>query len=169
MTSREGPLADRVARIQAALGRRGETVAVAESLTGGLLSAALTGAPGSSATFRGGLVVYSADLKTSVAGVPAEVLARYGPVHDVVARWLARGAREVCAADWGVGITGAAGPEPHGDRPAGTVCVGVAHRDGRVWSQTDELAGDRGAVCSAAVFLALGALLEHLDAGEALA
>lgn len=139
---------------------------MAESLTGGLLAAALTGPAGSSARFRGGLVVYTADLKASVAGVPPAVLAEYGPVHEAVALALARGAGRVCQADWGVGTTGAAGPEAHGGRPAGTVCVAVAHSAGPEYATTRQVVGDRDRVRSAAVELALRALLRQLDERE---
>lgn len=100
-------------------------MAVAESLTGGLLAASLTETAGASATFRGGLVVYATDLKASVAGVPETLLRERGPVHSDVALALARGACRVCGADWGVGLTGVAGPAEQGDRPVGTVCIAV--------------------------------------------
>ncbi|PZS29065.1 MAG: hypothetical protein DLM59_13535 [Pseudonocardiales bacterium] len=155
-----------VVRVQDALSRRAETVAVAESLTGGLLAAALTDPAGSSATFRGGLVVYAVDLKVSLAGVPAGLLAEHGPVHEAVAMALARGAGRVCDADWGLGTTGAAGPESHGGRPGGTVCAAVAHRDGWAAAMTTQFTGDRGSVRSAAVGWVLDALACELDLRE---
>ncbi len=141
-------------------------MAVAESLTGGLLAAALTEPSGSSATFRGGLVVYSADLKVSVGRVPAGLLAEHGPVHVDVAAALARGAVLVCGADWGLGITGAAGPEAHGGQPAGTVCVAAADRHGREVATMAQVAGDRGQVRSAAVDMALDGLARLLREQE---
>ncbi|MDP9239480.1 MAG: CinA family protein [Actinomycetota bacterium] len=155
-----------VARIHAALLRRGETVAVAESLTGGLIAAALTEPAGSSATFRGGLVVYATDLKASLAGVPAELLAEHGTVHEAIALALARGASRVCGTDWGLGITGVAGPQSHGGRPAGTVCSAVAHRSGWAAATTARYAGDRGRVRSQAVIGVLVALSQQLDRWE---
>jgi nicotinamide-nucleotide amidase len=155
-----------VARVQTALRRRGETVAVAESLTGGLVAAALTDPAGSSATFRGGLVVYTADLKVSVAGVPAELLAEHGPVHEAIAVSLARGACRVCDTQWGLGVTGAAGPESHGGRPGGTVCAAVVRRDGPGEATTGHVAGDRAMVRSGAVDLVLLALARQLDLME---
>jgi nicotinamide-nucleotide amidase len=140
-------------------------VAVAESLTGGLLTAALTDAPGASATLRGGLVVYATDLKAALAGVPADLLAEHGPVHADVASALAEGARAACAADWGLGITGVAGPEPQGGRPVGTVWVGVAGA-GDTTSSLAQLTGDRTAIRSAAVGAALAALLQRLSDAE---
>lgn len=159
-----------VGRIHAALLRRGETVAVAESLTGGLIAAALTEPAGSSATFRGGLVVYAADLKATVAGVPTELLAEHGPVHEAVALALGRGASRVCGADWGLGVTGVAGPQSHGGRSAGTVCFAVAYRSGWAEATTALYAGDRGRVRSQAVVGVLAALSQQLawqsDQGE---
>jgi nicotinamide-nucleotide amidase len=162
-----GRAASLVDRIQQGLQSRAETVAVAESLTGGLLAAALTGPAGSSAVFRGGLVVYAADLKVSVAEVPPELLAEHGPVHEAVALALAQGARRVCAADWGLGTTGAAGPESHGGQPAGTVCAAVAGHDGTGVALTARIMGDRALVRSAAVDLVLDALVHQLEQREA--
>lgn len=102
------------------------TVATAESLTGGLLAAALTSVPGSSTVLRGGLVVYATDLKHSLAGVDEQLLADHGPVHPAVAVALADGARRRCGADIGVGLTGVAGPEPQNGRWPGTWYVAVA-------------------------------------------
>ena len=81
---------------------RGETLAVAESLTGGLLAATIVDVPGASAAFRGGLVVYATDLKATLAGVDPVLLAERGPVDPDVAAALAVGARTRCGADWGV-------------------------------------------------------------------
>jgi nicotinamide-nucleotide amidase len=108
------------------LSERGETMAVAESLTGGLVCATLVDVPGASATFRGGLIVYATDLKASLAGVSAALLADQGPVDGEVAVQLAEGARRRCGADWGLATTGVAGPEPQGGQPAGTVWIGIA-------------------------------------------
>jgi nicotinamide-nucleotide amidase len=116
-------LAERIHRL---LNGRRETLAVAESLTGGLVCATLVDVPGASATFRGGLIVYATDLKASLAGVSAELLAERGPVDGEVAAQLAEGARQRCGADWGLATTGVAGPEPQGGQPAGTVWIGIA-------------------------------------------
>jgi nicotinamide-nucleotide amidase len=116
----------RVAELVALLVARGETLAVAESLTGGLLAATLVEVPGVSRVLRGGLVVYATDLKTSLAGVPADLLAARGPVDPDVARALAAGARARCGADWGLGTTGVAGPDPQDGVPVGTVYVAIA-------------------------------------------
>jgi len=105
---------------------RRQTVAVAESLTGGLLAATFVEIPGVSAVFRGGLVVYATELKHSLAGVPEDLLADRGPVDADVAKALAEGARRRCGADWGLATTGVAGPEPQDGKPVGMVFIAVA-------------------------------------------
>lgn len=105
------------------LAGHGWTVATAESLTAGLLTAVLTEVPGSSAVLRGGIVCYATDLKASLVDVDADLLARVGPVDPAVAVQLARGARRRCGADIGVGLTGVAGPDPQDGSPPGTVYV----------------------------------------------
>lgn len=154
------------ADVHAALIRRGETVAVAESLTGGLLAARLTETAGASATFRGGLVVYATDLKASLAGVPDSLLAEHGPVHEEVALALAQGACRVCGADWGVGLTGVAGPDSQGGRSVGTVCVAVVRGDVTASVNCRHLPGERGEVRSGAVVAALDSLAEQLNLAE---
>lgn len=114
-----------MAGLIAHLVRRGETVATAESLTGGLVAAALTRVGGSSAAFRGGIIAYHSDLKAELVGVDEALLARGGAVQSEVARALADGARQRTGATWGVGTTGAAGPEPSEGHPVGTVFVAV--------------------------------------------
>ncbi|HXB65668.1 MAG TPA: competence/damage-inducible protein A [Solirubrobacteraceae bacterium] len=102
------------------------TIATAESCTGGLLAARLTELPGASAYVRGALVAYANDLKTALAGVPAELIARHGAVSPEVAQALAQGARERLGADIGVGVTGVAGPGGGTEeKPVGTVCLSV--------------------------------------------
>lgn len=155
------------AQVHAALARRRQTVAVAESLTGGLLAAALSETPGASATLRGGLVVYATDLKASLAGVPDALLAEHGPVHPEVARALADGARSACAADWGVGVTGVAGPESQGGQPVGTLWVGVSQQ-GSSWVTPAQLTGSRAEIRAAAVRVALEALAGRLTGVEEL-
>ncbi len=155
------------ATLHAALHRRGETVAVAESLTGGLLSAAMTDTPGASETFRGGFVVYATDLKTALVGVPADLLAEHGPVHREVALALAIGALERCASDWGVGVTGVAGPDPQSGQPVGLVWAAVASRGGATWATARHLDGNRAEVRAGSVLLAISALSEVLADGGA--
>jgi len=141
---------------------RGLTVAVAESLTGGLLSAALSRSPGASKTFRGGLVVYATDLKTTLAGVPQPLLDAQGPVSTDVAAALARGVRHRLDADLGIGITGVAGPDPVGELPPGTVFMAVAGEGVGEVIRAD-LTGSRAEIREAAVAAALRALAAVLD------
>lgn len=147
--------------VVAALRAVGATVAVAESLTGGLLTAALTSPPGASNAVRGGLVVYATDLKSTLAGVPVPLLDAEGPVSPDVAGALAAGARDRLGATYGLGLTGVAGPDSQGGRPVGTVYVGLAGpAGGRVRNLT--LSGDRHAIRAAAVDAALAELLAAL-------
>jgi nicotinamide-nucleotide amidase len=140
---------------------RGQTVAVAESLTGGLVAAALTSVPGSSAAFRGGVVAYATALKTALLGVPAALLAECGPVHPQVAAAMASGVRARLDATYGLATTGVAGPGPADGRPAGTVFVAVAG-PGRPALAGLELAGDRWQVRAASVRGVLSLLVSTL-------
>jgi nicotinamide-nucleotide amidase len=141
----------------AALGARGETLAVAESLTGGLLAATVVSVPGASAVFRGGLVVYATDLKATLAGVPPELLAERGPVDPDVAEALAEGARRRCGADWGLATTGVAGPDPVDGHPVGEVWIALAG-PGTATAVRHRFTGDRSAVRGATVAAALDLL-----------
>ena len=117
---------DLAARIVSELGERGQTLATAESLTGGMLGAAITAIPGASAVYRGGIVAYATELKTVLLGVPADLLARHGPVHPDVAAAMAAGARDRLGASWGLATTGVAGPDPVAGLPPGTVHIGAS-------------------------------------------
>ncbi|WP_188986290.1 CinA family protein [Saccharopolyspora thermophila] len=143
-----------VAALLDALRRRGETVATAESLTAGLVAAALTDVPGASDVVRGGLVVYATDLKAELAGVDRDLLAQHGAVHPRVAEMLADGARRRCGAHWGLGLTGVAGPDPQDGVMPGTVHLGFAGPGG-VEVRSVRLDGDRYSVRAAAVRVAL--------------
>src|SRR5664279_3178348 len=114
--------ADLVARLTVA----GETVAVAESLTGGLVAAALTDIPGASVVVRGGVLAYSTDLKAQVLGVDEGLLARVGAVDAEVAEQMARGVRLLMSSTYGLATTGVAGPDQVDGKPVGTVYVAVA-------------------------------------------
>lgn len=144
-----------------ALVDRGQTLAVAESLTGGLLAATIVEIPGVSSVFRGGLVVYATDLKHSLAGVPEDLLADRGPVDPDVAIALARGARARCGADWGLATTGVAGPEPQDGKPVGLVYVAAVGPHG---AQVRELrlAGSRADIRTASAVSALSMLADEL-------
>lgn len=148
----------------------GRTVAVAESCTGGAIGTALTSAPGSSAWFRGGIVVYADDVKTALAGVPAETIAREGAVSATVARLLAEGARLRLGSDYGIGATGIAGPSGGSpEKPVGLVYVGVAARTGTRVREM-HLPGDRDLVRTRTVHAALDllrrVLIERPPEGE---
>jgi nicotinamide-nucleotide amidase len=143
------------------LAGRGQTVAAAESLTGGLLCATLVDVPGVSQVLRGGFVVYATDLKASLVGVPSDLLDRRGAVDPDVALALARGARERCRADWGLATTGVAGPDPQDGAPVGTVYVALASADDS-WVRRLDLEGDRAAIRAGAVAAALDLLREHM-------
>ena len=147
--------------VHALLAGRGETVAVAESLTGGLLSATLSQRPGSSATYRGGLVVYATDLKDSLAGVPEALLATHGAVSAETAEALAGGARTRLGATWGLGVTGVAGPSEQEGKPVGTVHVALAGPTG-MQVRTVRLPGDRDRVRLLTVTTALDLLRRAL-------
>jgi nicotinamide-nucleotide amidase len=122
----EGSLSEKVQQIHTNLQRQSATLAVAESLTGGELCAALTSVAGASQVIRGGLVVYATDLKSSLAGVDSELLATRGAVDPAVAAQLAIGARDRLRATFGVGLTGVAGPDEQDGRPVGEVHCAVA-------------------------------------------
>jgi len=160
----DGPGSGTTAGILATLEGRGQTLAVAESLTGGLLAAAIVDVPGASRVFRGGLVVYATDLKAAVAGVPMALLAAHGPVHPEVAAALAAGARTVCGADWGLGTTGVAGPDPQDGIPVGTVYVAVSGEREAV--RRLDLTGSRAAIRAGAVEAVLDLFASALTDGH---
>ena len=148
--------------VVAALRARGQTLAVAESLTGGALAAAIVEVSGASEVFRGGLVLYAVDLKVTLGGVPEDLLRRHGPVHPDVVGAMAEGARLRCGATWGLATTGVAGPDPHGGQPPGTVWLGLASPS-RTATSGRRFAGARSAVRAGSVLAALEWLLETLS------
>ena len=110
---------------------KGVTIGVVESCTGGLLGAAITAMPGSSAVFMGGFLTYSNALKERLVGVAADSLHRHGAVSEVVAGEMAAGGRERLGVDICISVTGIAGPGGGTeDKPVGTVCFGIATEDG---------------------------------------
>jgi nicotinamide-nucleotide amidase len=116
---------------------RGLSLGVAESVTGGLVGARLTGVPGASEVFRGSIVSYASDVKFSVLGVAG------GPVvSESAAIEMAEGVRRVLVADVGLALTGVAGPEEQDGQPVGTLCIGIAI-DGKTSARTVRLPGQR--------------------------
>jgi nicotinamide-nucleotide amidase len=166
--SRDGSTIDEIVA-SLLLGPPVRTVAVAESCTGGLMSARLTDRAGSSAYMKGGVVAYSNEAKVAHAGVPAELITRFGAVSAEVAAALAAGAADGFGADVGAGITGIAGPgggTP--EKPVGTVCVCVARASGEVLvERTVRLPGDRAAVRERTTTLAMHLLRRALLGADA--
>ena len=171
------------ARVIEAAAARGIRIAVAESLTGGLLADALVRVPGASRVFSGGIVAYDTALKHSLLGVDAELLAQRGPVDPEVARQMARGVRLACAvpreagaapggqlpvgspveAELGLATTGVAGPDPdpQSGQAAGAVWIGLSAGE-ETTSIGLQAGGDRAAIRAAAVIAALELAAEHL-------
>ena len=151
-------------RIAAALLARKQTLATAESCTGGLVGALLTGLPGSSAWYLGGVVAYANDLKIRLLGVPPELLAAHGAVSLESARAMAAGARAATGADFAVAITGIAGPSGGTpEKPVGLVYVGVAAPHGTA-AFKHHFSGSRADVRTAAADAALRHLLAAIEA-----
>jgi len=153
-------------KIVAILTDQRQTLALAESLTGGLLSAAIVHVPGASAVLNGAVVAYNAAIKNQVLGVDASLLAIHGTVHPDVAAHMATGVRDVLAvgerqATYGLATTGVAGPESHEGKMPGTVFIGFAANN-FVETRDFEFTGNRDAVRQQTVQAALECLYEHL-------
>ncbi|MFE0645246.1 CinA family protein [Streptomyces sp. NPDC058877] len=155
------------ARVLALLVERHQTLAAAESLTGGLVAAELTGVPGASASFKGSVTAYATALKHQLLGVDAGLLAERGAVDPEVALQMAAGVRDRLGADWGISTTGVAGPAAQDGQPVGTVYVAVAGpagtgaRTGKVVSL--RLNGDRTEIRRESVRSVLELLHEELS------
>lgn len=154
------------ADVVGALVSRRLTIAVAESLTGGLLVAELVSVPGASAVVRGGIVAYATPLKHTLLGVDAALLAGQGPVDPEVARQMAAGVRERLVVEGepaaiGVSTTGVAGPDPQHGHPVGEVWLGLAF-EGDVRARRLDLTGDRAAIRAATVAESLAWLRDRL-------
>ncbi len=150
------------ARVVALARDAGVSIATAESVTGGLVCAALVDVPGASDVLKGGIVAYDAELKHSLLGVSRQLLETEGTVNQVVAVAMARGARRHMGADVAVATTGVAGPDPHGGKPPGTVMVAVVGPRGERVT-TLQFDGDRDKVRQAAVGAALSDLEKMLS------
>jgi nicotinamide-nucleotide amidase len=154
--------------VVAALSERRLTIAVAESLTGGQLVSALIDVPGASVVVSGGVVAYNTEIKHTILGVDADLLAEHGAVNAEVARQMAQGARHALAvagkdADVGVSTTGVAGPGDQDGKPVGTAYVAIA-----IGSEVKVagllLHGDRASIRSQTVDAALSLILGELGA-----
>lgn len=164
------PSGDSAERVIELLAGRGLRIAVAESLTGGLVAAALTSVPGASVVVSGGVVAYDTAIKHSLLGVDRSLLEREGAVHPDVARQMADGVRTALAiggrpADLGIATTGVAGPTSQDGRAPGTVYLGIADDDG---TEAIELAldGDRAAIRSATVRAVLDVVAARLESSD---
>ncbi len=139
-----------------------QTLATAESCTGGSIAAAITEVPGSSAWFMAGWVTYSNAAKQRDLGVPADLLERHGAVSGPVVEAMAAAARLRAGTDWSIAVSGVAGPGGgSAEKPVGTVWLAWADADG-VRSERCHFDGDRAAVRHAAACHALAVLLGRL-------
>ena len=144
------------------LAQRGETITCAESCTGGLLAAALTRLPGSSAWFETGFVTYSNHAKQQLLNVNPTTLSHYGAVSEETVREMALGALIATKADYAISISGIAGPDGGSeDKPVGTVWFSLATKQ-RIWAKEQHFEGDREAVRTQAVRFALMLMKKYL-------
>lgn len=144
---------------------RDDSLAVAESLTGGLLGATLTEVAGVSAVFRGGITAYATDLKEALLGIDPDLLVRHGPVSAEVAAAMARGVRDRLGASYGIATTGVAGPQAQAGQPVGTVFLAAV---GPAEERVEGLffAGDRSAIRAQAVESAIRLAVEMVVRAE---
>ncbi len=143
---------------------RGEWLAVAESCTGGWLAQELTALAGSSQWFERGFVTYSNAAKCELLGVPEATLSAHGAVSEATVRAMALGVLARAPVDWGVAISGVAGPAGGSpEKPVGTVCFAWAGKASGCEVQTCHFAGDREAVRRQAVLQALRGLLARIE------
>ncbi len=158
--------AEQADRVVALLRRRELTVAIAESLTGGLLTATVTSVPGSSDVLLGGIVSYATSAKAQLLGVDQQLLATATPVDPGVAEQMALGACRAFGAEVGVATTGEAGPESASGKPVGTVYLVVHDRWGSS-VRSLHLTGERPEIVAATVHEALELLADRLGDGLA--
>ncbi|QEL55386.1 CinA family protein [Chromobacterium paludis] len=142
---------------------RGESIATAESCTGGMIAAAITDIPGSSAWFSHGVVSYGNQAKQQLLGVQASSLMDHGAVSEQVVREMAAGAQALAAADWAVAVSGIAGPDGGSpEKPVGLVWLAIAHPGGQTEAWRCHFGGDREAVRRQSVEEALSQLLTRV-------
>lgn len=150
------------------LKQAGETVGVAESLTGGGVMTAITSVGGASAVFRGGVVSYATTLKERLLDVESALIEEHGVIHEDVAKQMAMGARNITTIDepatWGIGTTGVAGPDSQDGKPVGMVFIGIASPS-KTWALGPfHFPGDRQQVRQATIMEALAQLRDILRA-----
>jgi nicotinamide-nucleotide amidase len=158
-------VAEQSKRVHELLESREATVSSAESLTGGRLATVFTEVPGSSTTFKGGVVTYATEMKIQVLGVPKEVVDTHGVVSAECAEAMAQGVRSLTGATYGVSTTGVAGPAEQEGKPPGTVFIGLAGPDG-VTSVALELDGERSEITQQCVDAAVAAFVDALRQEE---
>lgn len=150
-------------RIKEMLISMGSWLAVAESCTGGLVSHRITNIPGASACFRGGVIAYANEVKVALLGVRQLTLDRYGAVSEQTVREMARGVRKILSADFGLAVSGVAGPgggTP--EKPVGTMWIGL-NTEGEEISQGFQFQGDRLQIKEQAAQAALDLLVRYLE------
>lgn len=156
--------------------RMGHTLSACESLTAGLFCATVANISGASAVLTGGLVTYATPLKAVIGGVPQDVLATNGPVSEVTVRHMAEHVKKTCLSDWGISLSGVAGPDMQDGHPVGEVWIGLARPDnsisaylaGDLLTEAPQsvhrlLIGDRATIRHTAVSAALGLLIRELS------
>lgn len=152
-----------IAELLAQLADKGRTLAVAESLTGGMLAAQIVSVPGASAVFRGGVVAYAKEVKAAVLGVSRKLLADNGAVDPEVAGAMATGVVKLLGADIGIATTGVAGPDPSDGREPGTVFIAVeVASSGVELVRGLQLSGDRQEIREQTAQAAFGLLAQVL-------
>lgn len=145
-----------------ALAGAGQTLATAESLTGGLIGAAITEVPGASAVYVGGLITYANLAKLQLTGIDEMLLDAHGAISKTTALAMAQGARRVIGADWAVAVTGVAGPDPAEGHQPGLVWLGLADPAGELVAQLRHFTGDRDQIRAATVRAAISLALTQL-------
>lgn len=149
--------------VHIAMKELGRSLAVAESCTGGMLASRLTRLNGSSLFFKGGVVAYSNEAKSSVLDVPEEVIVQHGAVSEPVVRLMAEGAQKVFNSDYSLAVTGIAGPDGGSkEKPVGTVWMAVSCPDQPIEAWTQKFLGPRHIVIEKACNALLGKLLQKL-------
>lgn len=146
----------------AELKKRGETIAFAESCTGGTLSSLVTSVPGSSSVFRGSIICYSNEAKEQLLHVPKAVLDTKGAISEETARILAEQVRHIMGTTYGVSVTGVAGPDPSEGKPVGLVFIGLAGEGLETTVKQVQLAGHRQAIVGRSAKYALFHALQRL-------